>query len=311
MIRYNPHSWAHVLLSFARSPVFRTLLLDVALVGVYSAVVVWLERDVGRIPQPFGLPVLSLLGIILGLLLVFRTNTAYDRWWEGRRLWGQLVNSSRALARHLHALLPAHATARRLRYQQLIAAFPHALARHLRALGEGAASPAHRLVRKRGEEIDERARERGDELLAALSEELAGAPHVPNRLLSRLAGEVHSDVAQGHLPREATIALMPLMTVFDDITGACERIRRTPIPMGYSSYIRQFILLYALVVPFAMANEYGYGTVLAAMFLFFCTVGLELLATEIEEPFGEDRNDLPLDEIAARISGDVAELLAG
>jgi len=310
MVRYNPHSWAHVLLSFARSQVFRTLLLDVALVGLYAAIIVWLERDTGRIPAPFGLPVLSLLGIILGLLLVFRTNTAYDRWWEGRRLWGQLVNGSRALARQLHAMLPSHAAERRARYVQLLAAFPHALARHLRTLGDAAAVPGPRLARDKGDHIDQRAREVGDALLAALAAETAGAAHVPNRLLKRLAIEVHGDVAHGLLPREATIALMPLMTAFDDITGACERIRRTPIPMGYSSYIRQFILLYALVVPFAMATEYGYGTVLASMFLFFCTVGLELLATEIEEPFGNDRNDLPLDEIAERISNDVTELLS-
>lgn len=306
MIRYNPHSWAQVLLSFAKSPVFRTLLLDVFLVGVYAGIVVWLERDVGRIPAPFGLPVLSLLGIILSLLLVFRTNTAYDRWWEGRRLWGQLVNVSRALSRQLDAMLPAAASERRARYVRLMAAFPHALARHLRALGgpSSPVGPRHR------DTIDDEARARGDTLLAAIGHELANAAHVPNRILSGLAREVQHDVAAQRLPREAIIALLPLMSTFDDITGACERIRRTPIPFGYSSYIRQFILLYALVVPFAMAKDYGYGTILASMFLFFSTVGLELLATEIEEPFGEDRNDLPLDEIAARISSDVADLLS-
>jgi putative membrane protein len=208
-----------------------------------------------------GLPVLSLLGIILGLLLVFRTNTAYDRWWEGRRLWGQLVNGSRALSRQLNALLPPEAVVRRTRYIALLAAFPHALARHLRTLGDAAVRHRHRLTHKHGNEPDEPARTRGDVLLAALADDLAGTSHIPNRLLTRLTNEVHSDIAHGRLPREATIALMPLMTAFDDITGACERIRRTPIPFGYSSYIRQFILLYALVLPFAMATEYGYGTV--------------------------------------------------
>jgi putative membrane protein len=128
-------------------------------------------------------------------------------------------------------------------------------------------------------------------------------------LLGHLAQEFHSDVRSGNLPREATIALQPLFTAFDDVTGACERISRTPIPFGYSSYIKQFIVLFTLVVPFAMAKDYGYGTVVAAMFLFFSTMGLELLATEIEEPFGSDRNDLPLFEIAKRIGDDVADLL--
>lgn len=307
MIRYNPKSWANVLLGFARSAVLKTLLLDVLGVGAYSAFIVWLERDLGRVPQPFGPPVLSLLGVILGLLLVFRTNTAYDRWWEGRRLWGQLVNVSRALARHLDAMLPPAADDRRGRYRQLLAAFPAVLAGHLRSLGSPAAalSPAAQT-----DAIDASAIARTDRAVGEVAEDLRGAVHRPGRLLTLLAREVNADLRGGGLPREATIALMPLMTSFDDITGACERIRRTPIPFGYSSYIRQFILLYALAVPFALAREYGYGTVVVSMFLFFSTMGLELLATEVEEPFGADRNDLPLDEIAARIADDVAEVLS-
>ncbi|MDX2019748.1 MAG: bestrophin family protein [Deltaproteobacteria bacterium] len=301
MIRYNPQSWTKVLLGFAQSPVFRTLFLDVVGVAIYAALVVWLERDVGKIPQPFGLPVLSLLGIILGLLLVFRTNTAYDRWWEGRRLWGQLVNNSRALSRQLHAMLPPGRERRSL-YAKLIAGFAATLAQHLRAF-----PPSHKA--RDLDPVDRAAETQGELAIAKVAELLANAPHRPNRLLSHLTQEFHSDVRAGNLPHESVIALQPLLTAFDDVTGACERISRTPIPFGYSSYIKQFIVLFTLVVPFAMAKDYGYGTVVAAMFLFFSTMGLELLATEIEEPFGSDRNDLPLFEIAKRIGDDVADLL--
>jgi putative membrane protein len=108
---------------------------------------------------------------------------------------------------------------------------------------------------------------------------------------------------------ESRIALQPLLTAYDDIAGACERIRNTPIPFSYSSYIKQFVVLYALVMPFGLVKEFGYGTVIACMFTFFATMGLELLAGEIEEPFGTDRNDLPLDQIAGRIAADVRTLL--
>jgi putative membrane protein len=120
---------------------------------------------------------------------------------------------------------------------------------------------------------------------------------------------VHDDVRAGELPREAIIALTPLLTAFDDVCGACERIRNTPIPFSYSSYIKQFVLLYALILPFGLVREFGYGTVIASMFTFFATMGLELLANEIEEPFGTDRNDLPLDDLADRIARDVRALL--
>jgi putative membrane protein len=272
MITYDPKRWFEVLFSFPRSPVFRTLFVDVVLAGLYAAGVVWAETRYPDIALPLGPAILSLLGIILGLLLVFRTNTAYDRWWEGRRLWGQLVNVSRALARALDGMLPAEA-GERARYAAQIAAFPPALARHLRTRD--------------------------------------ASRHEPNEALAALSRAVHADIDAGRLPREARIALAPLLAQFDDVLGACERIRNTPIPFNYSSYIKQFVLLFALLLPFALAQEFKYGTVVAEMFVFFSTMGVELLAGEIEEPFGTDRNDLPLDDIAAVIARDARALLGG
>jgi putative membrane protein len=272
MITYDPKNWVRVLLDFPRSPVFRTLAIDVLLAGVWGGLVAWIELDVVRVAIPLGPSFLSILGIILGLLLVFRTNTAYDRWWEGRRQWGQLLNVSRALAHQLDAQLTLDAPQRH-RYAGLLGAFPVALAAHLR---------------REGTTTD---------------------PHVPNGIVRDLSRLVHADVAAGALPREATVALTPLLVAFDDITGACERIRNTPIPFSYSSYVKQFVLLYALVLPFGLVREFRYATIIASMMTFFATMGLELLAVEIEEPFGTDPNDLPLDEIAARVDRDVRDLL--
>jgi putative membrane protein len=171
-------------------------------------------------------------------------------------------------------MLPTGA-AERERCAALLAAFPRALAEHLRL--------------PRG----------------------AGGPHVPNELTRQLTRGLHADVAAGRLPREAIVALTPMLAAFDDVCGGCERIRNTPIPFSYSSYVKQFVVLYALVMPFGLAREFGYGTVVASMFTFFATMGLELLATEVEEPFGTDRNDLPLEDIAERIATDTRHLLTG
>jgi putative membrane protein len=179
---------------------------------------------------------------------------------------------SRALAHQLDAQL-APGAPERARYAELVAAFPPALAAHLR--------------RPRG----------------------ADGPHVPNAIVRDLSRQVHRDVATSVLPREAIVALTPLLVAFDDVTGACERIRNTPIPFSYSSYVKQFVLLYALVLPFGLVREFRYATIVASMLTFFATMGLELLAVEIEEPFGTDRNDLPLDEIGARVGRDVHLLL--
>jgi len=285
VISYDPKNWMRVLLEFPRSPVFRTLALDVIGAGLYAALVVWIETDYFRVAVPLGPSFLSILGIILGLLLVFRTNSAYDRWWEGRKLWGQLVNVSRGVAHALDAQLPTTDRDRRARYAEVLARFPAALATHLRL--------------PRPDESDD----------GNTPPMVPEGTSVPNRLVQQLQRDVSADIAHGHLPTEARIAMQPLLQAFDDITGACERIRNTPIPFSYSSYVKQFVLLYALILPFGLVKEFGYGTVIASMFTFFATMGLELLAGEIEEPFGTDRNDLPLDQIAARIAADVRALL--
>ena len=286
MISYDPKNWFRVLVDFPRSPVFRTLFLDVIGAGLYAAFIVWVETDYFRVAVPLGPSFLSILGIILGLLLVFRTNTAYDRWWEGRKLWGQLVNISRGLSHALDAQLPYHDATRRSHYASLIASFPPALAAHLRI-------PR---VTQRDEENNKR-------------QPLPPTVHVPNEISRNMHRAVAEDIQAGMLSAESRISLQPLLTAFDDVTGACERIRNTPIPFSYSSYIKQFVLLYALVLPFGLVREFGYGTVIASMFTFFATMGLELLAGEIEEPFGTDQNDLPLDQLAERISLDVHFLL--
>jgi ion channel-forming bestrophin family protein len=275
VISYDPKNWIQLLLDVPRSRVFRTLAVDVLAAGIYAALVVWLETEVIGSMIPLGPSFLSILGIILGLLLVFRTNTAYDRWWEGRRLWGQLVNISRGLSHQLDAMLGPGSVrgADRARYAHLLATFPASLARHLREPGS------------------------------------VSGPDAPTAIISRLHRAVHTDIAKGHLAGDARVALAPLLQGFDDVMGACERIRNTPIPYSYSSYVKQFVLLYAIIMPFGLARDFGYGAVIASMLTFFATMGLELLAEEVENPFGADANDLPLEDIAAVISRDVHAVL--
>jgi len=275
MISYDPKNWIRILLDFPRSRVFRTLALDVVGAGAWAALVVWVETDLIRVAVPLGPSFLSILGIILGLLLVFRTNTAYDRWWEGRRLWGQLVNHSRGIARTVGVQLQSHPGGRSRceRYVDLLSAFPQFLAAHLR---QPRGTPAR---------------------------------HWPNEVLTELQGEIQSDLSSGRLAAESRLPLAGQLQALDDILGGCERIRNTPIPFSYSSYIKQFVVLYAFILPFGLVREFGYGTVVASMFTFFATMGIELLATEIEEPFGTDTNDLPLDTLVEIIGRDVRSIL--
>lgn len=167
------------------------------------------------------------------------------------------MNVSRGRSQQLGAQLPgAEHGALRIRSIELLTAFPVRLAAHL-------CQPV-----------------------------TVNAGHLPNETLR---AAVQADLAAGCLTAATRIVLAPLLQAFDDVAGACERIRKTPIPFSYSVYIKQFVVLYAFMMPFGLVREFGYGTMIASMFTLFATMGLELLATEIEEFFGTDVNDLPLD----------------
>ncbi|MBP1650869.1 MAG: hypothetical protein H6Q26_1026, partial [Bacteroidetes bacterium] len=227
----------------------------------------------------------SVLGFVISLLLVFRTNTAYDRWWEGRRLWGSLVNNSRNLAIKLHAMLPASNTASREFFRVMIPNYAYALKNHLR-------------TRYIPEELD-------------LSQ---GAPlddkkHVPNQIAVQIIAHVNDLYRKQQLSGEQLILLKDELQAFTDVCGACERIRNTPIPFSYSVFIKKFIFFYVMTLPFGYVFTVGFLIIPIVVFIFYVLASLELIAEEIEDPFGFDANDLPTDTISANIRKHVAEIL--
>jgi ion channel-forming bestrophin family protein len=295
MIEYDPNRhWARDLAHLGVSWTLRRLVRAVLAVGVYAAVVTAaVERyDLEGhrlIPGAF-----SLLGIILSIVLVFRTNTAYDRWWEGRKLWGALVNHSRNLAIQLDSSLPADDRAARATFARLIGNFAVALSGHLR----GGVDPKA-LVGPGPAEVD------GP--LAGVAQ----ADHMPHRIARDVVVGVHAARRAGVIDGFDVLALKPHTQALLDVAGACERIRKTPIPFSYATFIKLFLVMYALVLPFGLAPEYGWLAVPLVMLVVFALLGLELMAAEIEDPFGLDCNDLPTESIARRIRADVTELLAG
>ncbi|HEV7351052.1 bestrophin family protein [Telluribacter sp.] len=232
--------------------------------------------------------IFSLLGIVLSVLLVFRTNTAYDRWWEGRKQWGALVNNCRNLAVSVHSTFPKEDTQGRFEIAVLVSNFCIALKEHLRA----------------GTRVEE---------LIFISPDEAGKykerAHVPNYLVT----QIHQKI-QGYYRAEAISGtdlrnMKPHLQALLDIAGACERIKKTPIPFSYSVYIKLLILGYSLMLPFGLIRDFGYFTIPLVTFIFFTFIGIEMMAAEIEEPFGLDCNDLPTGDIAHTIKTNVFEIL--
>lgn len=287
MIEYDAHDWRGHLLDIKGSMV-REIMGRVLACVLWSAAVVAFDRFV----RPVGVPstVHSLVGLALGLLLVFRTNASYDRFWEGRRLWGGIVNESRNLARASRALLKDDP---RL-YATLVgwtAAFPYAAMHRLR--GSALLGP-----------IDDRLPP--EEVAAALA-----APNVPLAVSARMSATLVEARDRGLISDYLLAMLDQNVQLLVDYLGGCERIHRTPLPFVYVVHLRRALLFYCYTLPIALVREFGWAAVLDTLFVAYIFFGIEEIGVEIEDPFGTDVNDLPLEDICDRIAADLAALVPG
>lgn len=292
MVSYNPKEWFNILLKFHKADTFRQLVWMILVVCIYAALVAYLEREIFNLGQNSYLKnisiVHSLLGFVISMLLVFRTNSAYDRWWEGRKLWGALVNNSRNLAIKLSAMLPEDAEEDRAFFRETIPAYAATLKDHLR------------------NEITRVALFDNSPTLAA---EIDHTKHVPNQVAKLMIQRVTGLYRAGHISGDELIIINAELQSFTDICGACERIKNTPIPYSYSAFIKRFIFAYILTLPVGYVFNLGYWIIPVTGFIFYVLASLELIAEEIEEPFSGDPNDVPTDKIAHNIKMHIAELI--
>ena len=263
----------------------------IVIMGLYSALVAVFEVEFLNVSQNNYLRNLTLLhnllGFVLSLILVFRTNTAYDRWWEGRKLWGSLVNNSRNLSIKIKSFVPDD-TDTLLFYKRVIPLYALMLARHLQ-------TEKTRLA------LDERDHPE----LKHLDDE----KHVPNQVALLMMQRANRLYMEKKISGDQLIVLNGELLSFTDVCGACERIRNTPIPFSYSVFLKNFIFIYIVTLPFGFVFSLGYYVIPAVCFIFYALASLELIAEEIEDPFGTDSNDLPTEKIASNIRHHVEEIL--
>lgn len=292
MKQYNPKEWLSFIFRFHRSDTFIKLWPMILLISLYSGAIAYFEINYWKWDESNKLKNIvvmhSLLGFVISLLLVFRTNTAYDRWWEGRKQWGALINNSRNLALKLNALLPKDDLQNRLFFKTVIPRFAIALKNHLR-------SESTRL------ELDENTQEELNEI--------DHDKHVPNQMAALLFKKCNTLFETGKIKGEQLIVINSELQSFTDISGACERIKNTPIPFSYSAFLKKFIFFYVMTLPWGYVYNLGYLVIPVVAFIFYVLASLELVAEEIEDPFGTDSNDLPMDKMSENIKRQIDELL--
>ncbi len=294
MISYNPKDWFTFIFRFHKADTFRKLLPLIIGICLYAGIVAWLELYVWKLSDTShvkNIPLMhGLLGFAISMLLVFRTNTAYDRWWEGRKLWGSLVNNSRNLAMKLATMLPADEKSQRAFFRKAIPAYAYALHNHL-----------HK-EQTRVELFD-------TEEHKPIFDSIDDTKHIPNQVALIMYRHIYQLHETNTISGEQLLFLKDEMQSFTDICGACERIKNTPIPFSYSVFIKKFIFFYIMTLPFGYVFQLGFYVIPVVAFVFYVLASLELIAEEIEDPFGGDENDVPTALIAKNIHRHISEII--
>lgn len=287
MIKYNPREWFGLIFQFHKSDTLRQMIWVLIFFAAFTTGLVYIQNlfpDLKFFAKTISIH--SLLGFVIGLLLVFRTNSAYDRWWEGRVQWGALVNYSRSFAMKINAYISNEEDGKK--FAVSTTNFVFAFKEHLRD----------------GVKFDEL--EKGG--LNSL-DSLRKADHVPNIIVLGMHQQIQAYYKEGKISGEQLINLDKDLESFINILGACERIKNTPIPYSYNLFLKKFIFTYTITLPLGLAYDFHFWTVPIATFILYIFGSLELLAEEIEEPFGLDNNDISTDEISAKIKENVHEIL--
>jgi Predicted membrane protein len=292
MITYNPKDWFTFIFRFHKADTLRKLLPMMIGISLYCGFIAFLELEYlgwSKTHWVSNITIMhTLLSFVISMLLVFRTNSAYDRWWEGRKLWGMLVNNSRNLAIKLHSMLDPADEANRKFFARTIPLYASVLASHLRA-------ETTRLALDENEHPEWK--------------EVDKNKHIPNQVATLLLQRVNRLYVEGKIKGDQLIVLNSELMSFTDICGACERIKNTPIPFSYSVFLKKFIFFYIMTLPLSLVFSLGYVAIPVVAFIFYVLASLELIAEEIEDPFGADENDLPTNKIASNIRINIAEIL--
>jgi len=287
MVSYNTKDWFTFIFRFHKADTFRTLFPIMIAIGFYSGLIGYMEVVYWKLADNSYVKNITImhgmLGFVISLLLVFRTNTAYDRWWEGRKMWGSLVNNSRNFAIKLAVILQEEKD--KSYFRKLIPNYALVLHKHLND------------------------NDTSKQLFDDVDLEIDHHKHKPNQVAKMMFQKINDLYESKKISGDQLIILNTEIQSFTEICGACERIKNTPIPYSYSAFLKKFIFFYVMTLPFGYSFSLGYYVVPVVVFIFYVLASLELIAEEIEDPFGSDENDLPTQKMAENIKKHVEELI--
>lgn len=289
IVRPRPPLWK--LFFILKGSIVTRILPQIFAVFVLSLVVVWAHRAFpGWVPAFNNGTAFALLGIALSIFLGFRNNACYDRWWEARKVWGKLVHVARSFARQTMVLdqLPG-AEGARAKLLHYVIAFTQSMVPHLRP--DDGQAKAHKWLNSDEQAAFTASRNGPDFILRKIGE-----------ILAELRGAGRVDAIDFQTLDETVKSL-------SEVQAACERLRFTPVPFGYTLLLHRTAYLFCFFIPFGFADMLGWGTPFATTLVAYTFFGLDALGDELEEPFGTLPNDLPIGAIADTIEINLREAL--
>jgi putative membrane protein len=291
IVRERPSGWR--LFFVVRGSIVPKIAPKILATMALAAIVAWshgvfFAHDLTFTATPF-----TIIGLALSIFLGFRNGAAYDRFWEGRKLWGELVITSRTLARQVTTLIGRDTTPEldALRRQMVgkTMGFAHALRHHLRDT-----DPRADLVRVLGEEV---------------AAGILASRNRPQAIVRSLGADLQACIRRGFIADPIVLALDASLHSLDGVLAGCERIRTTPIPFSYTLLLHRTAYLYCFLLPFGLVDTVGLATPLVVGLVSYTFFGLDALGDEIEEPFGLQPNDLPLSAMCRTIEISLREAL--
>ena len=284
----RPRPNVFLLFFIIRGSIVQRVMPQIALIAGLSAGVVWVNRAWPTLLIKMSSGPFALMGIALSIFLSFRNSACYDHWWQARRHWGELVIACRTLVRQTIPLA-IQSPERRRRLLRLAIAFSQALVLHLRPSQEFGKVSAY--------------------LTAQDLERARGTPDKPDLVL-RLMGEELAALRSEQLLSDIFFQMLDrTLTQMTMMQASCERIRSTPVPFGYTLLLHRTAYLFCFMLPFGFADAMGWATPFAVAVVAYTFFGLDAMSDELEEPFGNLPNDLPIGAIADTIEIDVRRAL--
>lgn len=285
MIQYDPKSWSMLLM--VKGTLLKKMLPGILIIGAVSTFLCWLhmQEKISFLVMSNALP--GYMGAAIGLLLVFRNNTAYEKWWEARKEVGALVNVSRNIAITLNGYLPKE-NPEKNKIAGLVVTFAFIMKGHLR----------NNINMKEAQSLD-------TEDYAIIEK----AHHKPTAIANIITSRIEKLWENKYISDMQQYMLTNQVITMVDIVGKCERIKNTPIPIAYAFLLKFFIVLYVMILPFGLIDELQWWSIPLSLILYYIMMSIVMTAEEIEDPFGKDLNDLPMEEIAAGIKKNVMEII--